>query len=423
MEKRVSMLLLLILLCTLSNGVYGKSKARIPRFEINRRLKLLNKSAVKTIKSEDGDIIDCVDIYKQPAFDHPALKNHTIQMQPSFIPAVETSNGKLENSRPVVSQLWKRRGSCPKGTIPIRRIRRQDLLRANSLDEFGRKSPEHFERTNKTANQDRIMHLNNTNGPILSPTPENRSTAILLTYGFNFIGASGEINVWNPHVEKPPEFSTAQIWLKNGEVDSFESVEAGWIVSFSLYADTRTRFFIYWTADGYKNTGCFDLTCYAFVQTSKEITIGGALEPGSSTHQQQYVLPLNIFMDPSTSNWWLMYHNITVGYWPGSLFYLLKHSATSVEWGGQVYSFNVRKSPHTKTAMGSGYNAEQLYGLACFIGHPRILDYSKSYKYPTFVGIWKDEYNCYSAINYKEGNGNSEPLFFFGGPGQSPRCP
>ncbi|KAL5995966.1 hypothetical protein ACLOJK_026039, partial [Asimina triloba] len=30
-------------------------------------------AAVKTIQSEDGDIIDCVDIFKQPALDHPAL--------------------------------------------------------------------------------------------------------------------------------------------------------------------------------------------------------------------------------------------------------------------------------------------------------------------------------------------------------------
>ena len=31
-------------------------------------------------QSEDGDIIDCIDIYKQPAFNHPALKNHKIQV-------------------------------------------------------------------------------------------------------------------------------------------------------------------------------------------------------------------------------------------------------------------------------------------------------------------------------------------------------
>ena len=54
-----------------------------------------------------------------------------------------------------------------------------------------------------------------------------------MTYGYNYIGASGEINVWNPRVEKLPEFTTAQIWLKNGEVNNFESVEAGWTVSSS----------------------------------------------------------------------------------------------------------------------------------------------------------------------------------------------
>ncbi|KAJ6994771.1 hypothetical protein D5086_013736 [Populus alba] len=418
MEKRLSMLVLLILLCILSNGVNGKTKARKHRSEISRRLKLLNKPAVKTIKSEDGDIIACVDIYKQPAFDHPALKNHTIQMQPSFIPSTETPNGERENSRPVVSQLWKKRGSCPKGTIPIRRIRRRELLRTN-----GRKSPEHLKGTNKTATQDRFMHLNNTKGPMLYPTPENRSTAILLTYGYNYVGASGEINVWNPRVERLPEFTTAQIWLKSGAVNNFESVEAGWTVHPAEYSDARTRFFVYWTADGYKKTGCFDLTCYGFVQTSTEIALGGAVEPGSSSFQQQYVLPINIFMDPTTTNWWLVFHDIAVGYWPGSLFSLLKHSATSVEWGGQVYSVNVRKTPHTKTAMGSGNDAEELYGFACFIGQPRILDYSKSYKYPTFVAVWKDEYNCYSAVNYKAGNANDEATFFFGGPGQSYRCP
>lgn len=28
-----------------------------------------------------GDIIDCIDIYKQPAFDNPLLKNHKIQVR------------------------------------------------------------------------------------------------------------------------------------------------------------------------------------------------------------------------------------------------------------------------------------------------------------------------------------------------------
>jgi len=48
-------------------------------------------------------------------------------------------------------QTWQRSGSCPKGTIPIRRILREDLLRADSLHTFGRKFSPHFQ--NLTANQ------------------------------------------------------------------------------------------------------------------------------------------------------------------------------------------------------------------------------------------------------------------------------
>ena len=32
------------------------------------------------IQTLDGDIIDCIDFNKQSAFDHPLLKNNTIQV-------------------------------------------------------------------------------------------------------------------------------------------------------------------------------------------------------------------------------------------------------------------------------------------------------------------------------------------------------
>jgi hypothetical protein len=38
-------------------------------------------------------------------------------------------------------QVWQKSGSCPKGTIPIRRIRKRQLLKAHSIDEYGRKKP------------------------------------------------------------------------------------------------------------------------------------------------------------------------------------------------------------------------------------------------------------------------------------------
>jgi hypothetical protein len=38
--------------------------------------------------------------------------------------------------------------------------------------------------------------------------------------------------IWNPKVDHPEDFTTAQIWLKNANgPENFESVEAGWMVS------------------------------------------------------------------------------------------------------------------------------------------------------------------------------------------------
>ncbi|XP_039007112.1 uncharacterized protein LOC120134743, partial [Hibiscus syriacus] len=341
-KLNISSLFLILVLSYLSDGANGKVNFK----EVDRKLKQLNKPAVKTIQSEDGDIIDCVDIYKQPAFDHPALKNHVIQMKPNFDFKEEKPSTTDESSKLVVSQTWRRSGSCPEETVPIRRIRREDLLRANSIHRFGRKPQEIDVSKSNTTNQEdgHFPFINNTK--LNFPTMANRSAAILVTLGYNYIGAKGDINVWNPNVEADDEFTTAQIWLKAGPWDNFESLESGWTVNPQLYGDRRTRFFAHWTKDSYKTTGCFDLTCSGFVLTGTEIALGGAIEPISSHFGQQYKIT-----DPKTSNWWLKYgKDIPIGYWPAAtLMSYLKQSSTLVEWGGQVYSPNVKKKPHTKT--------------------------------------------------------------------------
>lgn len=60
-------------------------------------------------------------------------------MKPNFPTNVTRQNEKFSTS--TVSQIWRKSGSCPKGTVPIRRIRKRDLLRAASLERFGRKHP------------------------------------------------------------------------------------------------------------------------------------------------------------------------------------------------------------------------------------------------------------------------------------------
>lgn len=117
-----------------------------------------------------------------------------------------------------------------------------------------------------------------------------------------------------------------------------------------------------------------------------------------------------------------MGQNVAVGYWPATLFSYLKHSAILVEWGGEVYSPNVKKAPHTTTAMGSGEFAATLDGSACYVKKVRIVDYSLALKYPQWVDTWADEDYCYSAYNYIAGYG-VEPVLYFGGPGRNSLCP
>ncbi|KAL3746829.1 hypothetical protein ACJRO7_015727 [Eucalyptus globulus] len=428
MEKVGFMLFLAMILClaTLANSVSRKSidrEASEEEDDIDRRLRLLNKPAVKSIQSVDGDLIDCVDMHKQPAFDHPALKNHVIQMKPSITLPSETKSTRIKYSKPAISQTWQKSGSCPEGTIPIRRIQRQDLLRASSLEKFGKMYHPHSQDqvANSTLDENgRNVVINGTQ--VSLPYQKDRSQAILLTAGYHYIGASGDINVWNPNVDLPDDFTTAQIWLLAGPGNKFESVESGWMVNPKLYGDKQTRLFTHWTVDGSVATGCFDLTCSGFVQTSTEVALGSALSPISS-ERAQYQISVGMFMDPHTSNWWLrLTNNLVVGYFPASLFSTLKTSAVMVNWGGQVYSTMVKKSPHTRTAMGSGKYSEALHGHACYINHVRIMDYSLSLKYPGMVQVYNDEVYCYNGNNHRD-KPVDEPVFYFGGPGQNNFCP
>ncbi|CAN1307097.1 hypothetical protein LINPERPRIM_LOCUS26980 [Linum perenne] len=71
---------------------------------------------LKTIVS-GKETIDCVDKYKQPAFNHPLLKNHTLRSKPSSYPVGSNS---IVSTK--LTQKWHESGEfCPEGTVPILR--------------------------------------------------------------------------------------------------------------------------------------------------------------------------------------------------------------------------------------------------------------------------------------------------------------
>ncbi|XP_010493853.1 PREDICTED: uncharacterized protein LOC104771075 [Camelina sativa] len=395
---------------------YGKGS-----LDIDMKLKALNKLALKTIKSEDGDIIDCIDIYKQHAFDHPALRNHKIQMKPSVdFGAMKTTIPNNGSDEQIMSQIWSKSGDCPTGTIPVRRVSGEDIRRASSPSRFGKKPPRRYSFLDNA-----LQHKGNFNitpEKVNSSCPSLISEAVLIALGYNYYGARSDLNVWNPPRVQASDYSSSQIWLLSGLSDNFESIEAGWAVNPRLFGDSRTRLFIYWTKDGYHQTGCFNLLCTGFVQTSITIALGATIEPVSSPSRKQYYFTASIFMDKKFGNWWLICANHVIGYWPGSLFSYLRHSAIAVQWGGEVHSPNLWKKPHTRTSMGSGQWASSLWAKACYHTNIRIKESSLQLKYPEYLSEYANENNCYSTNLYQRTQ-KSEPYFYFGGPGQNSRCP
>ncbi|MFS7992626.1 putative neprosin [Helianthus anomalus] len=88
-----------------------------------------------------------------------------------------------------ITQLWHSNGKCPKGTIPIRRTKKEDILRASSY-------------------------------------------AIASTNNGEFYGSKSALNLCNPQVQESNEFSLTQTWVVGGTYDTgLNPIEAGWQVS------------------------------------------------------------------------------------------------------------------------------------------------------------------------------------------------
>ncbi|XP_010523371.1 PREDICTED: uncharacterized protein LOC104801734 [Tarenaya hassleriana] len=374
--------------------------------EIRWHLKRLNKPALTSIKSPDGDIIDCVPITKQPALDHPLLKNHSIQMRPSSRPKGTSTGNKdpLNNKKEpkAITQLWHLNGKCPENTVPIRRTRKEDFQRATDIENYGKKS------------QNSI------------PKPQSGSStighehAVMYSYG-DYYGTKAWINLWKPLVEKPNEFSLAQLWVVAGSGSDINTIEVGWQVYPRFYGDNNPRLFIYWTSDGYQRTGCYNHLCSGFVQTNNDIAIGGSFRVASNYKDAQYVIILLVWKDPTSGNWWLDINGKDIGYWPASLFTHLSDKARLIEWGGEIVDDRSR-GQHTYTQMGSGHFAEEGFGKSSFIMHIETVDGSNTYREPGTLGVISAYQNCYN-VKYGDGDSSMGTHFYFGGPGRNPNCP
>ncbi|CAN1805985.1 hypothetical protein LINPERHAP1_LOCUS24504 [Linum perenne] len=93
---------------------------------LETQLKYLNKPIVTTIQTKYSESYDCVDFYKQPAFDHPLLRDHKYEYK--MIHSHDQQNEKLHNNR---FDIWLNGKGCPTNTVPIKRVTKEELAKIN----------------------------------------------------------------------------------------------------------------------------------------------------------------------------------------------------------------------------------------------------------------------------------------------------
>ncbi|XP_059277723.1 protein neprosin-like [Lycium ferocissimum] len=304
-RQRIVRQTLLVLYFLLSyDGVQGEIKlSKLEDLELEKQLKLLNKPAVKTIKTKYGDTYDCVDFYKQPAFDHPLLKNH------NFHPKMKAT----------------------KTVALLELFLLKELLKMILSDKDIFHPPEGI------AFESTLSNINNNSEPTKSYMSSRgyKLATVQIPYDPNnkFAGAGMSATLWNPRIESQ-QHTACRLKIQKGS----DILQAGWRVDPTLYRDTKTRSFIHFQAG---NTHCFNTLCPGFVIVNSKFPVDVSFDTIQQRGDKKvWEITLFIERDLANGNWWLLYdvNNEQVGFWRQEIFTKLTSFANNVEWGGVAYS-------------------------------------------------------------------------------------
>jgi len=323
-------------------------------------LKLYDKTeAPHSFMDDSGAIYDCIPIEQQPALkgSHGSVPKAP-DAPPALSDAPNAVGGPQEerNDRLIASPLGPdnkdRHGNamhCPPGTIPMRRVTLEDLSRFPTLKDFFRKGPRGAGRPPRAIEP-----------PTVPATHRWAHAYQNVSNG----GGHSYLNLWDPPIGANQIFSLSQHWYVGGSGAKLQTLECGWQVYPAFYHDTKAHLFTYWTADDYNTTGCYNLTCSAFVQTSSSFAPGMALNSVSVVGGAQYTMELAYWH--TGGRWWLYYNGTAgsnaIGYYPDSIYKggALAGNASEIDYGGETVGTT------SFPPMGSGHFAKDGWQKAAY---------------------------------------------------------
>jgi hypothetical protein len=364
----------------------------------------------------NGSVFDCIPIEQQPALKGkgaPAAPPPVLPALTAARPLVEEDAEALKLlpadnrvTQQVTSMLDTGKTdalgnslSAPAGTIPIRRITMGDLTKFQNLRQFFQKNP--------LGTQSAPPGAPGTHGV---PATHRWAHA---TQSINNLGGHSFINAWDPSIGANQVFSLSQHWYVGGSTAGTQTCEVGLQVYPGKYGNTNPVFFIYWTADGYQNTGCYNLDCSNFVQTNKSWAIGGAVGPVSTYGGAQWELEIAVYL--YERNWWIYVHggaaSDTIGYYPASQYGSgdMATHGTLIDYGGEVVGTT------SFPGMGSSHFANQGWTKACYQREVQVYPQTGGAQNASLSPVqqWP---NCYTAQVNLYNPSWSETLWY-GGPG------
>jgi hypothetical protein len=353
----------------------------------------------------DNQHIDCVPIDEQPSVRLGSVK--TIATPPPASALAGPSQNASARSTKLTSQFspgqpFDKFGNhigCSEGSIPMRRITLEEMSHFSNLKAFFDKGPNGVGRTPQ-------------GDGFKAPVASAHKYAYTYQYVDN-LGGSSTLNVWRPYVNPLVDlFSLSQEWYSGGTGDSTQTAEVGWQKFPSKYGRNISALFVYYTADNYNKTGCYNLDCVAFVQTNNSWTLGGGFPSYSVTGGAQYEVDVQYYL--SGGNWWLSVGGTWVGYYPGTLYGSgqMASNAQSIEFGGETVNLD---GQNCWPLMGSGEFANKGYTHAAYQSNIWYRDTNSS---TWWAGLTKYEPSpfCYTIGGPILEDGT---YFYFGGPGGS----
>ncbi|MFQ5350751.1 MAG: neprosin family prolyl endopeptidase, partial [Thermoanaerobaculia bacterium] len=368
----------------------------------------------------DGQLVDCITIDSQPSVRLLDLGRADRSPPDGTVEAPEEGPGEVTGERqraesPLTLGLIDEYGNaveCEPESIPMTRITLEQLVRYETLRHFFSKG------------QDGRGFLPPRPRDDGEPKPEESSNARRYAYTYQAVrnfGGNSWLNLWNPSMGSDGRMSISQQWYSAGSGSGNQTLEGGWQVLPSKYNTDKAVLFIYWTADNYGSTGCYNLDCAGFVQINNNWYLGGTWSAYSTTGGTQwgFELQFKLFGD----NWWMFLKGPgayeAVGYYPDSIYGSgpMKDAAAEILYGGETATNG------TWPEMGSGQFANQGWQRAAFQNTIFYIPRNEN----NGVGVWaslsaqEPAPSCYTVDLVPASSGGSwGTYFYFGGPGGSP---